>query len=289
VIARRLVAVLIPLACSVAHGATLHTDDFQTGTATLGWGGGASPTYLSTGGPAGAGDAFLQISTFPGGNLATYNLEPNWTGDFTSIGAATISADLMAPTTSAPLPIRLVLMGPTSKYIRWDSVNYQTVPNDGIWRHYTFSLAASDLVQVRNDVGPIGTYANLMADVDHVMFRYDPDAPSDTGTGVDDPNGGTLNLDNITLAAAATPLPGDFNGDGHVNGADLTDPTSGFKARFGVDLDGSDFLVWQRNVGASSTTVALAVPEPAGWIVAIYFGSALAAAANRARRVARFA
>lgn len=45
--------------------------------------------------------------------------------------------------------------------------------------------------------------------------------------------------------------PGDFDGNGVVNGEDLTHATLGFYARFGDDLDGSDFLVWQRNFGNS--------------------------------------
>lgn len=44
-------------------------------------------------------------------------------------------------------------------------------------------------------------------------------------------------------------LPGDFDLNGAVNGDDLTDATLGFNVRFGDDLDGSDFLVWQRNFG----------------------------------------
>lgn len=55
---------------------------------------------------------------------------------------------------------------------------------------------------------------------------------------------------------------GDFNGDGAVDLDDLDDPVRGWKARFGVDLDGSDFLVWQRNTTAAAVP-ADAVPEPA--------------------------
>jgi hypothetical protein len=269
--------------CTLAHAATLHTDDLQSG-ASVDWFGGASPTYVAAGGPAGAGDAFMQISTFPGGNLASYNFAARWTGDYTAIGAATISADLMAPPTSAPLPIRLVVMGPTSKYSRWDSVDFQTVPNDGVWRHYTFSLAESDLVQVENFVGPTATYANLMTGVERVMFRYDPDTPDASGTGVADP-GGTLNLDNITLAAASTPpIPGDFNGDGQVNAADLNDPVKGWKARFGADLGGNDFLTWQRNVGAAATGADVSsVPEPAGLFMAVAGFASMASSAVRHR------
>jgi hypothetical protein len=45
--------------------------------------------------------------------------------------------------------------------------------------------------------------------------------------------------------------PGDFDSNGVVDGEDLTHATLGFNTRFGDDLDGSDFLVWQRNFGNS--------------------------------------
>ncbi|BBO32081.1 formylglycine-generating enzyme family protein [Lacipirellula parvula] len=68
------------------------------------------------------------------------------------------------------------------------------------------------------------------------------------------------------------PLVGDFNGDGVVDSLDLTDPEMGWKARFGVDLDGEDFLAWQRNCSpapAASTAEANTVPEPQSWSLAI--------------------
>ena len=53
---------------------------------------------------------------------------------------------------------------------------------------------------------------------------------------------------------------GDFNGDGVVNGDDLNGP-SGWQERFGNDLFGSDFVVWQRNTTSGGSIAA--VPEPA--------------------------
>jgi len=57
----------------------------------------------------------------------------------------------------------------------------------------------------------------------------------------------------------------DFDGDGDVDADDLADATLGWEARYGNDLDGEDFLVWQRQlgsgVGAVSSLVAT-VPEP---------------------------
>jgi hypothetical protein len=70
-------------------------------------------------------------------------------------------------------------------------------------------------------------------------------------------------------AITAPSIPGDFDGNGSVNGADLAK----WKLDYGVNAnsdangdgksDGADFLVWQRNFGAGAAIVAAAaVPEP---------------------------
>ena len=67
------------------------------------------------------------------------------------------------------------------------------------------------------------------------------------------------------------PQEGDFNLDGVVDGDDLTDPVDGWEARYGVDLDGNDFLAWQRQVGSGvqSFSGAQAVPEPSTSILLV--------------------
>lgn len=52
-------------------------------------------------------------------------------------------------------------------------------------------------------------------------------------------------------------LPGDFDGDGDVDGDDLLK----WQEDYGVSRNGRDFLVWQRNFGMSLTST-LTVPEP---------------------------
>jgi hypothetical protein len=91
--------------------------------------------------------------------------------------------------------------------------------------------------------------------------------------------------------AAAGPA-GDYNGDGHVDGGDLTV----FKSEFGVTpvpaapnadgdgngvVDGNDFLIWQKALGASGGGTA-AVPEPA--TVTLLLGSLLLGSRMRQRR-----
>lgn len=61
-------------------------------------------------------------------------------------------------------------------------------------------------------------------------------------------------------------IPGDFDGDGTVDAADLAEWTS----EYGATLGGNDFLVWQRAVSNSSASVAAIVPEPASCMTLIF-------------------
>jgi len=81
-------------------------------------------------------------------------------------------------------------------------------------------------------------------------------------------------------AAQSTPfvdaVPGDFNGDGKVDGADFAK----WGTDFGSSLDGGDLLAWQQNFGAgASVAAAMSVPEPAGCVLLL-----LAAGGGAARR-----
>jgi len=96
-------------------------------------------------------------------------------------------------------------------------------------------------------------------------------------------------LDDIGWDVAAAPVnfnPADFNEDRFVNGGDLAVWRSAFginpngDADADADSDGRDFLIWQRQLGASSsiaTTVATssAVPEPQSALLALVASAAL--------------
>lgn len=97
---------------------------------------------------------------------------------------------------------------------------------------------------------------------------------------------GSVNLGGGTL------IPGDFTGDGVVNGADLTRWRNNFGATGAPtvaqgnadadgDVDGRDFLIWQRNVG--NTSVA-AIPEPTAALLAAF---AVIAAVVKARSASK--
>lgn len=202
------------LAANAVFAATLHLDDFQNGTA-LGWSG-ASPMAV-TGGPAGDDDIFLRVisngENGPGSHAAVFNLQPVWVGDYTESGAAAIEFDMVNFDMSASgLDMRVVLFGPDHTGNRWTSVESQIVPNDSVWRHYSFSIAESELINVQG----VATYDSLMGDVVRVMLRHDSGAPSALGS----PIAARLGVDNIALVGNET-LRCDFDDDGTCAGPDI--------------------------------------------------------------------
>jgi hypothetical protein len=78
------------------------------------------------------------------------------------------------------------------------------------------------------------------------------------------------------VSSPVTTLPGDFNGDSVVNGADLSMWRGSYGLNASADAngdgrsDGFDALVWQRNQGLSAVLpAARAVPEPSALIMAV--------------------
>ncbi|MCA9103623.1 MAG: hypothetical protein KDA63_20865 [Planctomycetales bacterium] len=259
---------------NASPGATFQRDDFQSGTLE-GWAGGAAPTLVADGGPDGSGDAFLRIisdgTLGPGSHLATFNEEPAWTGDVGALGAVAVSLDMMSPLASPDLEMRLVLFAPTNPINpsnlnrRWTSTVAASVPGDGVWRRYVFSLAEADLTHVQGS----DSYADSIADVVRVMFRHDSGPPSSSGVSI----AATVGIDNVRFLAA----PGDANQDGHVDGLDyliwaeafgddpaMDPPGSPLNGDLNDDgaVNGLDYLLWAGQFNNGPLDVS-AAPEPA--------------------------
>lgn len=85
-------------------------------------------------------------------------------------------------------------------------------------------------------------------------------------------------------------VPGDFNGDGVVDGADL----GIWRAAYGVnargdadadgDTDGRDFLVWQKNFDGGRLMAFTSIPEPSSGVLVIVGGAILVWANPGSRR-----
>ena len=108
-----------------------------------------------------------------------------------------------------------------------------------------------------------------------IFVDYDNDGDADI-VGPDNWKSGPLRFfeSNATLLLAS--LPGDYNNDGQVNGADLAkwqaalgtsvaNPFEGADGDGDLDVDAADFLIWQRQFGQSVDPVQATgtqVPEP---------------------------
>lgn len=267
----------------------LQTDDFQSGTSE-GWTDGVlmSPTVQTTGGPAGIGDAFLMISTSspigPGSKLATFNTGPDWVGDYANLNASSVTVDLMNPTGSSMVEMRLVLFGPLNTSQRWTSTISTAVLSDSIWRNYEFSLAEEELTSV----GSASNYGDMIDSVVRIMLRHDMGAPSNGGT----PVSASLGIDNVSLVAGSPLLPADFDGDGDVDSEDLARWEGDFGANGNsdadgdLDSDGADFLVWQQQFSNGVPPIAASQTVPESSTVVLLGGLAAVSILARCRRCA---
>jgi hypothetical protein len=130
-------------------------DTFESGT-TQGWvvsllgnPNPALPANIPTGGPAGAGDHFLQLTAVggggPGSRLTVINAS-QWAGNYPAAGVTAIAMDVRNLGAS-DLALRLLFedpgFGPPNNTAV--STTAITLPAGGDWTHVVFPIAASDL------------------------------------------------------------------------------------------------------------------------------------------------
>jgi hypothetical protein len=283
-------ALHVPGTAATAQIMPGQVDDFQQG-GTQGWIEGAAspnpPQVVATGGPAGAGDAFLQNlssgSSFAGGKMTVFNTASRWTGNYLDAGITALEADLNNLGTT-PLTVRfdLVRFSPMSNAEQVFTQGFEIQPGSG-WQHATFSLAEDELFTS-------GDASAILSNVRQLRIVHDPRAtPSDPQPPVN----GLLGIDNIRAVGAPImeDLPGDYSGNGLVEQADLdlvlgnwgadaanvpatwvSDPPEGF-----VDQAELDKVLgnWGRTNAANAFALRLSgseVPEPAAVLLAAVFG-----------------
>jgi hypothetical protein len=218
------IGILVALYASIASAAVGSLADFQDGT-VQGWtnGGGRNsfPLNISTGGPSGAGDGYLQVSSgtingeiFPP-NLVTLN-RTTYAGNYTSTGATSISMDLknFSPvdvgTGMVPaLPIRLVFeqgFGSPPAYVS----DAFTLLGDDAWHHATFQISAANF----HALGTVDPLATVLSSITEVRILANSSESLQGASG-----NFRFGVDNIL--ATSPILKGDWDRDGSVTNADI--------------------------------------------------------------------
>ena len=278
------IPIVVLAVLAVLHlGAPVHAiavgevDAFSLGLE--GWDQGqASPAlgWVPNGGPDGS--PYLRVvadGSASQGRIVVFNQTPAWTGDYLAAGVTSVTMSLNN-LGATDLNMRVALgtsSAPMSGGSWLSSTTPINLPAGSGWMSVEFPLGPAAMTLV-NGGGP---YEFIMQNVVTLRLLH-ATAPNSIGNLLT----GSLGVDNIT-AVGASPIVGDFDGNGVADGADLaqwrTDfGSTGSDADADDDSDGNDFLIWQRQLTAPP---AVAVPEPHASLVLIALIALLAAARTR--------
>jgi len=197
-----------------AHAVTIgQIDDFQDGTLEN-WanGGQGAPPLMNipTGGPGGAGDHFLQITSVggggPGSHLTAFNRD-QWLGNYISAGVNGIDMDLRNPGT-VMLSIRIAFKQDTSFGAPGYLSQAFILPPDSAWHHALFSITPGSMIPVGSPE-PFNTFFTHPAElrIIHEVGTSDLNGdPIAAQLGVDNiravPEPGTLSLLALAIPVA---------------------------------------------------------------------------------------
>lgn len=190
-----LIAITFVGAASLAYGITSgQIDDFQDG-ATEAWtdgSGGSNVANISSDGPAGLNDHYLQVSSGSFGGAArmlTFNTS-QWLGNYVAAGVSGVRMDLKNFGSSA-IPIHIAIRegNGTSGTPGYASSIAFSLPADGQWHQALFSLDAASLTAI-NSPQPLAVDLLNVAD-----FRLlSSTVPSTIGDAIN----ARIGVDNIT-------------------------------------------------------------------------------------------
>ena len=171
-------AILLTYSVPMALGLPVigRIDTFGDGT-TQGWSGSYTgytplPMLVTSDGPAGPNDGFMEIST-NGFHLATRNHSRAWTGDYLSVGVQAVSLDLIHLTGDVDIRLRLSLFGPGGMFSTVERT--PSLRGQAGWFRHTFGLTARDLVHVADGTGRL---EDTLRGVTKILIRHDGATPS---------------------------------------------------------------------------------------------------------------
>jgi len=172
-------------------------DDFEDGT-VMSWVEGAlspnPPVNIPTGGPTGAGDAYLENSSdggFGAGSRMVMFNNSQWTGNYNALGFAPKIRAHMANFGTELLLMRIAIEGANGA--RYASSSWTVIPTDGVWYEVEFEISDSTMTLVE------GT-GSLASTLDNVVELRILSSASPSWRGDDIP--AVLGVDNIGFAAA---------------------------------------------------------------------------------------
>ena len=258
-------AALVPAAAqaSINFG---QIDTFQDGS-PAGWQQGVisphEPTVVMTGGPDGAGDAYLQnVSSggFGSGSKQVMFNQAQWAGNYTAAGVTRITGE-MADFGPNPLSMRIALEDGTGSFSRFSSIMAISLPADGQWHPVTFDLTPSSLTLVSGTDSVSTALGNVML----LRILSASAGPSYNGDDI----AATLGVADLR----AMTVPGDLNHDGTVNFSDVLSLIQHYGQanatweQGDVNFDGtvnfSDVLALIQNYGQSVSAIAAPAAAPA--------------------------
>ncbi len=192
---------LMPSAARADSVVLGQVDTFEGGT-TQGWSAGSPhpvPPFVTTGGPGGASDHYLQVTSVgtpgPGGRLTVFNMS-QWQGNYISAGVDLIVMDVNNLGTT-DLSLRLLFENNNNTAV---STNVIFVPAGSGWTRINFMIGAGDLTALQ------GSVIGALTDVNELRLFHSP-ALGFPGPFIS----AQLGLDNITAAAGRTSVPEPFS------------------------------------------------------------------------------
>lgn len=175
------------------------TNDFEDGT-TQGWSNGGSspnpPTNVPDGGPNGAGDNYLEEQSAggsgAGSRLVTFNVSPEWRGDYTSAGADLLRFNVRNSSASETLHIRVGLSGGPDE-TEMCTTTAEIVNTGGDWIEVLIDISPSNMTVT----GGSDSFETVLTDVDEIRIFSNEDI-----SFIGDNILGIMDLDNITVESS---------------------------------------------------------------------------------------
>jgi len=272
-----ILSIVVLLTVQPARAITLgQIDDFEDGT-TANWftqGGSVTFTNISDAGPMGAGDNALNADV-PSRLVITNQMQ--WTGNYVAAGVTQISMDLRHQY-SFPLAMRIGISngapGPSGTGDTYVTNYSLAVPDDGQWHHLVFNISAGNFEPSFANTFPSPSAAAALANVTQFRLLHNPTPRDFRGEFA----AGTFQIDNVLAAGNVPADDADFDGDNDVDGQDFliwqrglgvgTMIASGDADDNGM-VDAADLAVWKAQFGGGASVATLsAIPEPTGLAVA---------------------